>query len=326
MKKLCLALALLVLTGTIATVSAAPGWKPDKTIELVAPANPGGGWDMLCRVVQKSLMDEKLVDKTVIVVNKPGGSGSVGWSYLEGKKGQGEYLAATSTLLMFNNLLGLSELTYKNFTPIAMLQCEWEAIAVKADSPYKTLKDLMQAMKNNPSSVAVGIGPSLGNDDHITILKVGDTFGIDPAKIKFMVYPGAGGEIIPALLGGHIQATVIGLAEVLEQHKAGKMRILGVSSPERLSFLSDVPTFTEQGISVVFPHWRGIIGAPGLSADQVAYWDDVFAKMVQTKTWKDQIANLGWTNFYQNSADHTKYLGEQTVVFNKLLTAVGLKK
>jgi len=326
MKKLSSLILIIALVGVVSTVAAAPSWKPTKTIEIVAPANPGGGWDMLARVVQKSLMDEKLVDKNIIVVNKPGGSGAVGWTYLQGKKGQGEYLAATSTLLLFNNLLGLSELTYKNFTPIAMLQSEWEAIAVRADSPYKTLKDLMQAMKSNPSAVAIGIGPSLGNDDHITILEVGKNFGVDPAKIKFMVYPGAGGEIVPALLGGHIQATVIGIAEVLEQHKAGKMRILGVSSPERLSFLSDVPTFTEQGINVVFPHWRGIIGAPGLSAEQIAFWDATFSKMVQTKTWKDQIANLGWTNFYQDSATHTKYLGEQTKSFDELLTAVGLKK
>ncbi|MHB0896271.1 MAG: Bug family tripartite tricarboxylate transporter substrate binding protein [Spirochaetales bacterium] len=326
MKKLSSLILIIALVGVVSTVAAAPSWKPTKTIEIVAPANPGGGWDMLARVVQKSLMDEKLVDKNIIVVNKPGGSGAVGWTYLQGKKGQGEYLAATSTLLLFNNLLGLSQLTYKNFTPIAMLQSEWEAIAVRADSPYKTLKDLMQAMKTNPSDVAIGIGPSLGNDDHITILEVGKNFGVDPAKIKFMVYPGAGGEIVPALLGGHIQATVIGIAEVLEQHKAGKMRILGVSSPERLTFLSDVPTFTEQGINVVFPHWRGLIGAPGLSAEQVAFWDDVFSKMVQTKTWKDQIANLGWTNFYQDSATHAKYLGEQTKSFDELLTAVGLKK
>jgi len=311
---------------TFLAAAPAKAWKPTKTIELVAPASPGGGWDMLCRIVQKSLVDEKLVDKNVIVVNKPGGSGSVGWNYLKGKKGQGEYLAATSTLLMLNNLLGSSDLTYKDFTPIACLQTEWEAIAVNADSPWKTMKDLMEAIKANPSSVPIGIGPALGNDDHITILKVSKTYGINPASLKFMVYPGAGGEIVPALLGGHIKATVIGLAEVLEQHKAGKMRILGVSSPDRLPFLPDVGTFTEQGVNVVFPHWRGLIGAPGLKPEQIAYWDSVFAKMVQTKTWKAQIANLGWSDFYQNADAHKQYLAEQTLVFDDLLSSVGLKK
>jgi tripartite-type tricarboxylate transporter receptor subunit TctC len=326
MKKLCSLFVLVALVVSVGTLSAAPGWKPTKTIELVAPANPGGGWDMLCRVVQKTLVDEKLVEKNVIVVNKPGGGGSVGWTYLKGKKGQGEYLAATSTLIMLNQLLGQSELTYKDFSPLAMLQAEWISVAVRTDSPYKNVKELMEAIKANPSSVPVGVGPTLGNNDHLVFLQLAKTFGINPKDIKFIVYPGAGGEIIPALLGGHIKATVIGLAEVQEQHKAGKMKVLGISADKRLEAMPDVPTYQEQGLNVVFPHWRGIIAAPGLSADQIAYWDEVFAKMVQTKTWQEQVKNLNWTTAYQNSAAHTKYLSEQTSIFDELLTTVGLKK
>lgn len=320
------ALALVALAAVAVSGLAAAPWKPTKTIEIVAPAGPGGGWDMLARVIQKSLVDEKLVDKPVIVTNKPGGGGAVGWTYLQGKKGQGEILAATSTLLIFNNLLGTSQLTYKDFTPIAALQSEWEAVAVSVDSPYKNLKDLMEAIKANPSNMPIGIGPSLGNDDHITILELAKAYGIKPESLKFIVYPGAGGEIVPAVLGGHVALTVIGTGEVREQHKAGKMRILGVSSPERDPQLTDVPTFKESGIDLVFPHWRGLIGAPGLTKEQVAYWDGVFAKMVQTKTWKDAMTNLGSTTFYQNSADHAKFLADQTKSFDELLTAVGLKK
>jgi len=326
MKKLFAIVLLVALVGGISTVMAAPAWKPSRTIELIAPANPGGGWDMLCRVIQKALTDEKLVDKNVIVVNKPGGGGSVGWTYLQGKKGQGEYLAATSSLLILNNLLGTSQLTYKDFTPIAAMQAEWEAVAVQKDSPWKTIKDLMEAIKTNPSAVPIAVGPSLGNDDHLVFLRLARLYGIDPAKVKFIVYPGAGGEEVPALLGGHVKAMVIGLAEVLEQHKAGKLQIVGVSSDQKLDFLPDVKTFKEQGIDLVFPHWRGIIGAPGLTPEQVAYWDDVFSRMVQTKTWKEQLANLGWSNFYQNSAEHAKFLADQTIVFDELTSAVGLKK
>jgi len=326
MKKLYLSVLTVVLLGLVATVGAAPAWKPTKTIELIAPANPGGGWDMLCRVIQKALTEEKLVDKPVIVTNKPGGGGSVAWTYLKGKKGQGEYLAATSSLLILNNLLGTSDLTYKDFTTIACMQAEWEAIAVRDDSPWKTVKDLMEAIKANPSAVPIAVGPSLGNDDHLVFLQLARVYGVDPAKVKFIVYPGAGGEEVPALLGGHVKAMVIGLAEVLEQHKAKKLRIIGVSSPERLELLPDVATIKEQGIDIVFPHWRGIIGAPGLTPEQVAYWDGVFAKMVQTKTWKEQLENLLWDDFYQNSSEHAKFLEEQTKVFDELLTAVGLKK
>ena len=182
MKKLCSLFVLVALVISVGTLSATPGWKPTKTIELVAPANPGGGWDMLCRVVQKTLVDEKLVEKNVIVVNKPGGGGAVGWKYLEGKKGQGEFLAATSTLLMLNNLLGSSDLTYKNFNPIAMLQAEWIAVAVKADSPHKGINDLLTAIKANPSAVPIGVGPTLGNNDHLVFLSLAKNFGIDPDR------------------------------------------------------------------------------------------------------------------------------------------------
>ena len=323
MKKLFAVVLLVVVFAVAGTASAE--WKPTRTIELIAPANPGGGWDMLCRTIQKALTDEKLVEKNIIVVNKPGGGGATGWNYLKGKKGQGEYLAATSTLIMLNNLLGKSEITYKDVTPIAALQTEWIAIAVEQDSPWKTVKDLFDAIKADPSSVPVGVGPTLGNNDHLMFLELAQEFGVDPATIKFIVYPGAGGEIVPAVLGGHVKATSIGLAEVLEQHKAGKMRIIGVSSDQKLDFLPDVASFKEQGVNLVFPHWRGIIGAPDLTPEQVKYWDDVFAKMVQTETWKTLIENLGWSNFYQNSAEHTAFLEESTKEFDSLLTQVGLK-
>ena len=315
-----------MLIAVFATAGAASAeWKPSRTIELIAPANPGGGWDMLCRTVQKALVDEKLVEKNVIVVNKPGGGGATGWNYLKGKKGQGEYLAATSTLIMLNNLLGKSEITYRDVTPIAALQTEWISIAVEQDSPWKTVKDLFEAIKANPSAVPIGVGPTLGNNDHLMFLELAQEFGVDPASIKFIVYPGAGGEIVPALLGGHVKATSIGLAEVLEQHKAGKMKVIGVSSDQKLDFLPDVAPFKEQGVDLVFPHWRGFVGAPDLTPEQVKYWDDVFSKMVQTETWKTLIDNLGWSNFYQNSAEHTAFLEESTKEFDSLLTQVGLK-
>jgi len=315
------ALVALLVVGT----AFADEWKPKRTIELIAPGGPGGGYDMLCRTVQKTLTDEKLVDKNIVVVNKPGGGGTIGWRYLIGKKGKGEYLAATSTLIMLNHLLGKTDMTYHDITPIAALQTEWIAIAVKADSPWKTVKDLFDAIKADPGSVPIAVGPTLGNNDHLVFLQLADFYGIDPAKVNFIVYPEAGGAIVPAVLGGHAKATVIGLAEVLEQHKAKNLRILGVSSEKSLSFLPDVKSFTEQGAGVVFPHWRGFLGAPGLTPAQVQYWDDVLSKMVQTPTWKKLIANLGWDGYYRNSEGFTELLEKQTESFDNLLTKVGLK-
>ena len=322
-KFLVLALASFLVVLGCSSVWAA-GWEPKKPVELIAPAGPGGGWDLLCRIIQKTFQEEKLINKKAIVTNKPGGGGATGWTYLKGKKGQGEYLAATSTLLILNNLLGKSDLTYKDFTVIANLQAEWIAVAVAEKSPYKTGKDLFEAIKKDPTKVIIGVGPALGNNDHISFLMLAQKYGVNPASIKFVVYPQTAAEQIPALMGGHVQAITIGLGEVLEQHKGKNLRVIGISAPKGIAVLPGVKTWKEQGVDMVFPHWRGIIAAPGLSPEQQKYWKDVFAKMVQTKTWKTEIAKLGWDPYYEDQATHTKTLERQTVEFKKSLQSVGL--
>ncbi len=304
----------------------AKDWEPQRPIEIIAPAGPGGGWDLLARTIQKTLTEEKLVSRPIIVSNKPGGGGATGWNYLKGKEGQGEFLAATSPLLIQNNLLGKSELTYKSFTPIAALMTEWEVVAVRADAPWKDGKSFFEALKAKPESMHIGVGPALGNDDHIQFLTLTKAFGGDPKAVKFVVYPATAAEQIPALLGGHIQAITISLGETLEQVKAGKLRLLGVSSPQRENEIPDVPTWKEQGIDFVFPHWRGLIAAPGLSAEQKAYWDKTLAKMVETPTWKKALENLQWELFYQNSEQHAAFLAEQTELMSSTLKDVGLAK
>jgi len=181
-------------------------------------------------------------------------------------------------------------------------------------------------MKKDPAHMHIGVGPALGNDDHIQFLTLTKEFGADPKAVKFVVYPKTASEQIPALLGGHIQAITISMAETLEQVKAGKIRLLGVSSPERLPSIPDVPTWKEQGVDFVFPHWRGLIAAPGLSAEQKKFWDETIAKMVQTPTWKKSLATLEWDSFYQNAAAHEAFLTKQDVLMRDSLKSVGLIK
>lgn len=301
-------------------------WTPSGTIEIVAPASPGGGWDLLARTMQKTLSEDKIVDKPIIITNKPGGGGATGWNYLKSKKGQGEFLAVNSSLLILNHLLGSSDLTFKDFTPLANLQTEWEVVAVSADSPYKTGKDFFEALKKDPASMPIGVGPALGNDDHIQFLMLAKAYGIDPSTIKFVVYPGAGGEQIPALLGGHIKAITISMAETLEQYKAGKIRILGISSDKRVEVMPDVPTWKEQGIDLVFAHWRGVMGPPDMTPEQVKYWSDAIGKMVQQDSWKTALKNMGQYEYYMPADEYKAYLEKQSAEFESLLKQVGLIK
>ncbi len=319
----------LIATAVVAATAApafAEDWKPQRPIEIIAPAGPGGGWDLLARTMQKALTEEKLVDKPIIVTNKPGGGGASGWNYLKGKAGQGEFLAANSPLILQNNLLGKSDLTYKNFFMLANLMAEWEVVAVKADSPWKTGKEFFEAMKKDPSSMHIGVGPALGNDDHIQFLTLTKAFGADPKQVKFVVYPNTAAEQIPALLGGHIQAITISLAETLEQVKAGKLRLLGVSSPERVKELPNVATWKEQGVDFVFPHWRGVMAAPDLSPAQQKFWTDTIDKMVKSKTWKTSLETLGWDDYYTPTKGYNDFLAKQDKEMRESLTDVGLIK
>jgi putative tricarboxylic transport membrane protein len=324
---------LTLLGGLIASVAmlSHPGvvfadWKPTKPIEIIAPAGPGGGWDLLARTMQQALTQEKLVAQPIVVTNKPGGGGSAGWTYLKSKSGQGEFLAANSPLILQNNILGSSQLTYKDFFMLANLMTEWEVVAVKADAPWKGGKDFFADMKKDPSKMNIGVGPALGNDDHIQFLTLTKAFGADPKAVKFVVYPNTAAEQIPALLGGHIQAITISMAETLEQVKAGKLRLLGISSPERGPELKDVATWKEQGVDFVFPHWRGGMAAPGLSAGQQKFWSDTVEKMVKTETWKAALKKLNWEGFYQPTKEYNDFLAKQDDLMRGSLKEVGLIK
>jgi putative tricarboxylic transport membrane protein len=318
-------LAAVVMAGG-AGLAHAKEWKPQRPIEIIAPAGPGGGWDLLARTMQKVLIAEKLVDKPIIVTNKPGGGGATGWTYLKGKAGQGEFLACNSPLILQNHLLGKSELTFNDFTLIANLQAEWEVVAVKADAPWKDGKSFFAALKKDPSAIHIGVGPTLGNDDHIQFLTLAKAYGVNPKALRFVVYPKTAAEQIPALLGGHIQAITISLAETMEQVKAGKIRLLGVSSPERLADLPNVPTWKEQGVDFVYPHWRGVMAAPGLSPEQQKFWADTIGKMVASPSWKKALKNLDWDSFYQPAAEYKAFLEKQDKLMKESLTDVGLIK
>lgn len=317
--------ALLAMAALVTNVSAAE-WAPDSTVEIVAPASPGGGWDLTARAVQRTMTEEKLVKKNIIVSNKPGGGGATGWTYLKGKEGNAHYLAANSSLVLLNNLLGSSELTYKDFTPLAMLTTEWISVAVKADSPYKTGKELLEALKKDPGVITIGVGPSLGNNDHLSFVRVAQKFGVDTSKLKWVVFEGAGGDVTMAALGGHVGMVTTALSETLTQHKAGKLRILGITADKRVSVLPEVPTWKEQGVDMVFPHWRGIMGPPNMTADQIKFWDDALGQMVKKPGFIKTIESLNGVVYYKNAAEFKKFLEEQTMALGPLVDQLGLKK
>ncbi|MFD2924946.1 tripartite tricarboxylate transporter substrate binding protein [Halobacillus naozhouensis] len=315
-----LLLLLLLMAACSGNASSSQEY-PTKNLEIVAPASPGGGWDLTARSLEKVLSGQGLVEENINVINKPGGGGEVGWKYL--KNQDAHSLAVNSSLVLTNNLLGQSELTYKDFTPIATLATEWQSLAVPKDSKFKSAKDFMKALKEDPSSIKIGVGPGLGNDDHLSIVQAASEYGIDPSKLNFLVYEG-GGDVVTALLGGHVDAVTTSLSEVKDQHIANKLEILAVSSEKPIKGIEDVPTWKEQGVDLVFPHWRGLMGPPDMTEEQIAFWDKKLSKMVKTDEWKKVLKNNDWEGFYKNSEETKAFLQEQHDLYKQLIEDSGL--
>lgn len=296
---------------------------PTGNLEIVAPASPGGGWDSTARAVEKAIDDEGLVDENLQVVNKPGGNGEVGWQYIKDK--DGHHLAMSSSLIMTNELLGQSELTYEDFTPLAMMTTEWVAFAVSEDSPFDTGEEMMEQLKEDPSSLKIGTSPGLGSNHHLAFIEAAQEYGVDISKLNFVIFD-SGGDEVTNLLGGHIDVATHTVSTFREQHEADKLKIIAVASEEPIEGLDDVPTWKEQGIDVVFPHFRGIIGPPDMSEEAINYWDDVLSKVSESDDWNEILQNNEWDSFYKDSAETKEFLAEQTPKYEKLIKDSGLNE
>jgi putative tricarboxylic transport membrane protein len=319
------------LNTSIAVLSAAPQvataqWKPVKPIEIVVGTGVGGGQDKSARTVQRIFQERKLVDVPVTVVNKPGGGGAVGWTYLNQHAGEGHIVYVGNPTLLTNHIIGRNPVNYTHVTPLAILLSESVAISVLPDSPMKAGKDLLARLKSDSASVSVAVGSSLGSTNHIAMALIAKAAGGDARKLKTVVFQG-GGEAITALLGGHIDVNSSAANNVVPHKEAGKIRVLGVASPRRLGgVLADVPTWKEQGVNAVVTNWRMVAGPKGMSAAQIAYWDRVLAKLVQTDEWKKDLATNLFENTYLNSAATERYMQTEYDQFRAALSELRMAK
>lgn len=290
-----LGLALLFAAGACLAQS---GWRPEHNVELMTGTAAGGALDRNARLIQSVIQQKKLMDMPITVVNKVGGGGAVSWAYMNQRPGDGHYLSLASVVLMTNHITGANSISYTDLTPIVHLMSEYQAMAVPIDSPFKTAKNLVDRLRADPTSVRFGLGTSLGGSSHISISMVAKAAGIDAKKLRLAVFK-SGGESALAMLGGHVDVVASSALNYVRHVEAGKMRILGIAAPHRLGGpLANVPTWREQGINAVFANWRGIYGPKGLNREQVAYWEEVFAKIVETDEWKEELArNLSVATF-----------------------------
>ncbi|WP_197073392.1 Bug family tripartite tricarboxylate transporter substrate binding protein [Salinicoccus sediminis] len=294
---------------------------PSKNVEIVAPATPGGGWDATARALQNVLDKEGLVEQNMNVVNKPGGGGEVGWQYLKGKDSHS--LSINSSLVIANNLLGQSDLTYEDFTPLAVLATEWISVAVPSDSDIEDGVDMLERLKEDPKSLKIAVGPALGNNDHLSFVRVADEYGVDVSQLEFMIYE-SGGDVLTALLGGHVDVATLSISESLEQHLSGNLDIIATTADEPIPEDESIESWQDQGIDFTFPHWRGIMGPPDMTEEEIAYWDETFSEMVESEEWQKVLDNNGWQDYYMNSEETKAFLDEQNEMYEDLMKTAGL--
>jgi putative tricarboxylic transport membrane protein len=261
-------------------------------IKMLIPANPGGGWDTTGRALGKAIMDSKAAD-TVQYDNKGGAAGVIGLAqFVNGSKGDGNAMMMMGAVMLGGIITGKPQVSLDKATPLARLTSEYNVFVVPANSPLKTMKDVVEQMQKDPGSVKWG-GGSRGSTEHICASMLAGKVGVDPKKVNYVAFRG-GGEAIAAILGGNVTVGGSGYSEFSEYIAAGKMRAIGVTSEKRLPGIN-VPTLREQGYDVVLGNWRGVYGAPGITPEQRAALTDIIVKATKSKAWAESLEKNGWT-------------------------------
>jgi putative tricarboxylic transport membrane protein len=310
-----------ILGTALSLVLAIPAFADDYTI--MAPANPGGGWDATARSMQEVMQAEGIAGN-VEVTNVPGAGGSVGLAqFAADAKGDPSKLIVGGYVMLGAILTNNSPVTLAEVTPIARLTGDTEAIVVPAASDIQTIGDLVEKMKADPGAVSWA-GGSAGGTDHITVGLLAKAAGADPSKVNYIAFSG-GGEAMAAILGNQVTAGISSVGEFAEQVKAGTMRLLAVSSAERLPGI-DAPTLKEAGFDVEVQNWRMIAAAPGLSADQVAKISADIEKLNASAGWKSVLETKGWANTYLAGDAFAEQLKADTAATEAVLRDIGLVK
>jgi putative tricarboxylic transport membrane protein len=253
---------------------------PGRPIEFVVPFGAGGGSDILARTIARIMGDERMLPQPLVVVNKPGGGGAVGWSHVLRKRGDPHVLTTVSGSFWTTPLVGGAPFTPRDFTPVAGLARDAFLFAVRADSTYRSIADIVTVSRRSPGLISVS-GSAAHSDDRVVTAMLERATGITMTYVPF----GGSGPALVAMLGGHVSATWLNPAEGLEQLEARKIRALAVAAPARIRTLPGVPTFRELGMDVVWDMHRGVAMAPGVPADAINTMWAAFQRLCRSEQW-----------------------------------------
>jgi putative tricarboxylic transport membrane protein len=290
-------------------------------IKMMIPANPGGGWDQTGRSLGAAIVSAGQA-KGITYDNKGGAGGTIGLSqFVNTEKANPNALMVMGAVMIGGIEMSKPPVTLKNVTPIARLTADTMIVVVPANSPIQSLKDLTEKLKANPGSVSWG-GGSKGSIDHILAGLIAKDVGVDPSKVNYIPFAG-GGEAKAAILGGQVTVGLAGVSEFLADIEAGKMRALGVSSSFKLR---NFVTLKEQGVNVEIYNWRGVYGAPGISADQRKTLIDAVVKSADSTSWKETLKKNDWGSFVLTGDDFGKFSDAESIRIGAILRDLGVAK
>ncbi len=294
--------------------------------ECIAPANPGGGWDFTCRSVGKIMTDIGAVDGQVQVTNMAGGGGGLAYSHVVNERSDDEELivaasVATATRLAQNAFGGM---TSDQVRFVGAIGADPGVIVVAADSPYETLPDLLDAVKEDPGSVAFAGGSAAGGFDHLKVLMALERVGFDDiSKVKYIGVDG-GADAITQTVGGFTQAMTGDMSEITGFVKSGDVRVLAVLADERVPGFEDIPTAKEQGIDLTAVNWRGLYVPKDISDEAYQKWADALQQVADSDEWAEQMAANGLAPFTRVGEDFQDYVDQTITEINTMSKEIGV--
>ncbi|KQU83652.1 C4-dicarboxylate ABC transporter substrate-binding protein [Variovorax sp. Root318D1] len=308
--------------AALAAVGALPlSARAAANVKMMIPANPGGGWDTTGRALGKALTESKLAD-TVTYDNKGGAAGALGLAqFVNGSKADPNALMVMGSVMLGGIITGKPPVSLSQATPIARMTTEYNVFVLPANSPFKTMKDVVDQLKKDPGSVKWG-GGSRGSTEHIAAAMIAQKVGADPSKINYVAFRG-GGEATAAILGGNVTIGGSGYSEFAEYIAAGKMKAIAVTSAQRLPGIN-VPTLKEQGIDVEIGNWRGVYGAPGITADQRKALTDMVLAALKSPSWAETLKKNDWTPAVLSGEAFAKFVDDDFASLRAIMVKSGM--
>lgn len=312
--------------AVIAAISATPAlaqegdWSPNRNIEFVVPYSAGGGSDLNARALAEVIRQNDLVERNIMILNRPGGSGAVGNTYVASKVGDATTIMTFNSGQMMSTLSNDAAVKLENVTPLGTLALDTLMLAVRADAPYASFDAFIEAAAENPQAVTVG-GTSRGSEDNLVF-----ALANAPAEgaLQYVPFDGSG-DALSALLGGHVSAAIFNPSEIAAQAEAGSVRLLGTFSSERLAgVFADTPTFAELGYpEAVFEMFRGYAAPSGISEEAIAYWDNVLGQVAQSAEWQADVEANSLIPAYMTAAQSKEFWEQEEERYAQLLAELG---